>query len=350
MSSSTAAELSAAAEGVAGYRRRVVDLVGPQLGPGRDDLVAAIYEAERSLRTSERLLSRALKLAGGSVARTADRRRRAATAPGGRGRRSSRRQAADPDSRANQVAGTWSATIIHTRRKGTRQGPWRSASPSPAGAGQAAGGADVLEHAPLAGRAAGLADPPAVEDQAQRERTPPGPGQERVEIPLDLHRVGLLGRARGVRRPAGRGCRPASRAARTPPSARCWPSCGRRRGWSRGRRGGWAPRRRSARRGRRPCPAAPWSSAGRSRSSARAPRPSPGRRRPASAGPGYRPNSAGVTRLTRASVVWADRIVAASSSNALRCSSSQSSPGYASASRRAASPARPLGVRGPAMA
>ena len=65
MSSSTAAELSAAAEGVAGYRRRVVDLVGPQLGPDRDDLVAAIYEAERSLRTSERLLARALKLAGG---------------------------------------------------------------------------------------------------------------------------------------------------------------------------------------------------------------------------------------------------------------------------------------------
>jgi hypothetical protein len=65
MSSSTAAELSAAAEAVAGYRRRVVDLVGPHLGPDRDDLIAAIYEAERSLRTCERLLQRALKLAGG---------------------------------------------------------------------------------------------------------------------------------------------------------------------------------------------------------------------------------------------------------------------------------------------
>jgi hypothetical protein len=65
MSSSTAAELSAAAEAVSVYRRRVVDLVGPHLGPDRDDLVSAIYEAERSLRTSERLLQRALKLADG---------------------------------------------------------------------------------------------------------------------------------------------------------------------------------------------------------------------------------------------------------------------------------------------
>lgn len=63
MSSTAAAELSAAADAVAGYRRRVVELVGPQLGPNRDDLVSAIYEAERSLRTAERLLQRAVKLA-----------------------------------------------------------------------------------------------------------------------------------------------------------------------------------------------------------------------------------------------------------------------------------------------
>jgi hypothetical protein len=60
--SATAAELSAAAEAISGYRRRVGDLAGPYLGTERDDLVSAIYEAERSLRTSERLIQRALKL------------------------------------------------------------------------------------------------------------------------------------------------------------------------------------------------------------------------------------------------------------------------------------------------
>jgi hypothetical protein len=63
-SSATAAELSAAAEAIESYRRRVGDLAGPHLGTERDDLVSAIYEAERSLRTAERLLQRALKLAG----------------------------------------------------------------------------------------------------------------------------------------------------------------------------------------------------------------------------------------------------------------------------------------------
>jgi hypothetical protein len=62
-STATAAELSAAAETIGSYRRRVGDLAGPHLGSERDDLVSAIYEAERSLRTAERLLQRALKLA-----------------------------------------------------------------------------------------------------------------------------------------------------------------------------------------------------------------------------------------------------------------------------------------------
>lgn len=62
-STATAAELSAAAEAIEGYRRRVSDLAGRYLGTERDDLVSAIYEAERSLRTSGRLLQRALKLA-----------------------------------------------------------------------------------------------------------------------------------------------------------------------------------------------------------------------------------------------------------------------------------------------
>jgi hypothetical protein len=60
----TAAELSAAAEAVGNYQRRVAALAGPHLGTERDDLVSAIYEAERSLRTAERLLQRAVKVAG----------------------------------------------------------------------------------------------------------------------------------------------------------------------------------------------------------------------------------------------------------------------------------------------
>ena len=60
----TVAELSAAAEAVAGYQRRVAALAGPHLGSEREDLVAAIYEAERALRTAERLLLRAVKVAG----------------------------------------------------------------------------------------------------------------------------------------------------------------------------------------------------------------------------------------------------------------------------------------------
>jgi len=61
--STTAAELSAAAEAIASYQRRVSELAQPHLGTERDDLVTAIYEAERSLRTAERLLQRAVKLA-----------------------------------------------------------------------------------------------------------------------------------------------------------------------------------------------------------------------------------------------------------------------------------------------
>jgi hypothetical protein len=59
----TATELSAAAEAVGGYERRVAALAAPHLGTEHEDLVAAIYEAERSLRTAQRLLLRAAKLA-----------------------------------------------------------------------------------------------------------------------------------------------------------------------------------------------------------------------------------------------------------------------------------------------
>jgi hypothetical protein len=61
--SSTAAELAAASEAVERYRQRVADLATPHLGTEREDLLSAIFEAERSLRTAQRLLTRAAKVA-----------------------------------------------------------------------------------------------------------------------------------------------------------------------------------------------------------------------------------------------------------------------------------------------
>jgi len=63
MRTTAAAELAAAADIVGTYRRRVADLVGPHLGSNHEDVVAAIYEAERALRTAERMLQRAHKIA-----------------------------------------------------------------------------------------------------------------------------------------------------------------------------------------------------------------------------------------------------------------------------------------------
>ena len=60
---STAAELAAAAEAVERYRQRVADLVTPRMGAEREDLLSAIFEAERSLRSAHRLLTRAAKVA-----------------------------------------------------------------------------------------------------------------------------------------------------------------------------------------------------------------------------------------------------------------------------------------------
>lgn len=61
--SSTVAELAAAAEAVERYRQRVADLATPHLGTEREDLLSAIFEAERSLRSAQRLLTRAAKVA-----------------------------------------------------------------------------------------------------------------------------------------------------------------------------------------------------------------------------------------------------------------------------------------------
>lgn len=62
-STSTAAELGTIADNVAQYRRRVADLAEPWIGTEREDLVTAIHEAERSLRTAERNLVRAMRTA-----------------------------------------------------------------------------------------------------------------------------------------------------------------------------------------------------------------------------------------------------------------------------------------------
>lgn len=64
MSATVAAELTVTAEHVSRYRERIAGLV-PQLKDGEhDDVVAAIYEAERSLRAAHRALDRAAKLLG----------------------------------------------------------------------------------------------------------------------------------------------------------------------------------------------------------------------------------------------------------------------------------------------
>jgi len=58
---STAAELAAIADNVAQYRSRVAGLAEPWVGSERDDVVSAIHEAERQLRSAERSLTRAIK-------------------------------------------------------------------------------------------------------------------------------------------------------------------------------------------------------------------------------------------------------------------------------------------------
>ena len=63
--STTGAELGAIAETVRRSRDRVAALAEPYLGTEREDIVAAVYEAERHLRSAERTLERALKLTGG---------------------------------------------------------------------------------------------------------------------------------------------------------------------------------------------------------------------------------------------------------------------------------------------
>jgi hypothetical protein len=64
MSSHVTAELTVTAEHVDHYRQRVAGLATPLIGGAHDDAVAAIFEAERALRTAQRMLERAVKLLG----------------------------------------------------------------------------------------------------------------------------------------------------------------------------------------------------------------------------------------------------------------------------------------------
>ena len=61
---SLAAELSAVTESVRRSRDRVATMVEPFLGTDREDIVAALYESERMLRSAERALDRASRSAG----------------------------------------------------------------------------------------------------------------------------------------------------------------------------------------------------------------------------------------------------------------------------------------------
>lgn len=62
--STIAAELTVMAEGTARYQERVAELRSGNLGEEHDDLVSAIHEAERALRTAHRALMRANRIAG----------------------------------------------------------------------------------------------------------------------------------------------------------------------------------------------------------------------------------------------------------------------------------------------
>jgi hypothetical protein len=63
MSSPSAAEIGAIAEAIEGYRSRTAGLAEPLIGSPNEDLLASLFEAERTLRNALRALHRAEKLA-----------------------------------------------------------------------------------------------------------------------------------------------------------------------------------------------------------------------------------------------------------------------------------------------
>lgn len=62
MTTSAAAELSVTGEHLSRYRDRVTAIARTLSGGDHDDIVAALFEAERALRTAERAVGRATKL------------------------------------------------------------------------------------------------------------------------------------------------------------------------------------------------------------------------------------------------------------------------------------------------
>lgn len=62
MNDSLAATLTVIAEHVERYRQQLADTTPLTIPAGRDDLRAAVAEAEQGLRNAERLLKRAAKL------------------------------------------------------------------------------------------------------------------------------------------------------------------------------------------------------------------------------------------------------------------------------------------------
>lgn len=62
MSTISAAEVSAIADGIDMYRSRVADLAEPLFGTSEEDLIAALHEAERALRNAHRAMRQAVKL------------------------------------------------------------------------------------------------------------------------------------------------------------------------------------------------------------------------------------------------------------------------------------------------
>jgi hypothetical protein len=63
MSGSNAAEIGVIADGIDRYRARVIGLAEPIIGTPNEDLLAALYEAERNLRAAARSMERAHRLA-----------------------------------------------------------------------------------------------------------------------------------------------------------------------------------------------------------------------------------------------------------------------------------------------
>lgn len=62
MSSSIHAEVSSIADSVGGLRQRVAAIAPSLAGGGAEDLLSALFEAERSLTGAERQLERAKRL------------------------------------------------------------------------------------------------------------------------------------------------------------------------------------------------------------------------------------------------------------------------------------------------